>query len=394
MLEIGTAAGCSAIQFALAKRDVLITTVETDGSRAAQAVRNIRSVQLQDRIRVIHGDALDFSTENLFGLIFIDAAKAQYERFFEKFKRNLTPDGAIISDNISFHGLSENLHAVRSRNTRMLVRKIQKYRAFLLENTEFSTEFSAAGDGLAVSRRKEDFSRCLAEERRMQSAEQFQIFQAGQNRAIKLFRRNIPREAVMQEFRNSLLARKLGIACLDAAETAEADGMTGIIFRSIGTQSLSDALRGGCDCSAAARKFALLHRSIFSRTAPETAESYKEQLVLAAGGHAKEHAEVIRKIKRLPGGTCLCHGNFQAEHIWIQPDGFLAAGGFMNLCRGPKEYDAARAYFSAARNKAQWSARFAEAYLKECGIPRESLAPYLEVLSECDELQNPKCGTL
>ena len=54
---------------------------------------------------MIFGDALDVEIEGKYDLIFIDAAKAQNIKFFEKYKVNLDDNGTIITDNMNFHGL-------------------------------------------------------------------------------------------------------------------------------------------------------------------------------------------------------------------------------------------------------------------------------------------------
>lgn len=153
ILEIGTAIGCSAIRFAEVAPDIHVTTIEIDGGRCAEAVRNVEERGLSGRVSVIHGDALTVELDERFDLIFIDAAKAQYLRFFEKFKRNLTDGGVIICDNLSFHGMVEDLSLTRSYSTKKLVKKIRRFREFLRENDEFETQFLDKGDGISVSRR-------------------------------------------------------------------------------------------------------------------------------------------------------------------------------------------------------------------------------------------------
>ena len=70
---------------------------------------------------------------------------------FNKFKNNLTDDGIIVCDNLSFHNLKpENV----SRNTKALLRKISNFKEFLKTNIEFETTFIDVGDGMSVSRRK------------------------------------------------------------------------------------------------------------------------------------------------------------------------------------------------------------------------------------------------
>ena len=53
----------------------------------------------------IYNDIENVKLEDKYDLIFIDAAKAQSIKFFEKFERNLNPGGVIVTDNLEFHGL-------------------------------------------------------------------------------------------------------------------------------------------------------------------------------------------------------------------------------------------------------------------------------------------------
>ena len=153
VLEIGSAIGYSAIMFASVNDDITVTTIERDDNMYEKAIQNICDCHLDNRISVIHGDALEVDIVGKYDLIFIDAAKSQYIKFFEKYKDNLNDDGAIISDNLAFHGLVEDDTKIMSRNTRQLVKKIRKYIDFLKNNTEFETEFINVGDGVSVSKR-------------------------------------------------------------------------------------------------------------------------------------------------------------------------------------------------------------------------------------------------
>ena len=63
---------------------------------------------LADRITVYLGDAADFTTDEKYDLIFIDGPKAQNLKFFMKFSNNLSENGVIITDNLSFHGMVED----------------------------------------------------------------------------------------------------------------------------------------------------------------------------------------------------------------------------------------------------------------------------------------------
>ena len=86
-----------------------------------------------------------------YDLIFIDAAKGQYTKFFEKYKNFLNPNGTIITDNIKFHGYVGESSKLDKGNLKSLVEKIENYIEFLKSNTEFDTKFYDIGDGLSVS---------------------------------------------------------------------------------------------------------------------------------------------------------------------------------------------------------------------------------------------------
>ena len=100
ILEIGSAIGYSAIKMALVNDRVKVTTIERDMDRYVVALNNIEKFNLSDRINIILGDALEVSLSDKYDMIFIDAAKAQYIKFFERYSDNLKEGGFIISDNI------------------------------------------------------------------------------------------------------------------------------------------------------------------------------------------------------------------------------------------------------------------------------------------------------
>lgn len=153
ILEIGTAIGYSAIKMALVDDDIEIITIERDLNRYKEAVKNIKMFNLDNRIKIINQDAFDVNLNDKFDLIFIDAAKAQNIKFFNKFESNLNNNKYIITDNLNFHGLV-NSDAKMSRNLRQLVKKIAKYIDFLKNNDNYITSFYDVGDGISISQKR------------------------------------------------------------------------------------------------------------------------------------------------------------------------------------------------------------------------------------------------
>ena len=155
VLEIGTAIGYSAILMADVFPDLEVTTIERDEKRYFEAIKNIKAAGMDKRITLIFKDALDVELDDKFDLIFIDAAKAQNIKFFEKFTPLLNDNGHVITDNMSFHGLVDKKESeIPSRNLRQLVRKVKDYKDYLKSNKKFDTTFLEIGDGLAVSEKK------------------------------------------------------------------------------------------------------------------------------------------------------------------------------------------------------------------------------------------------
>ena len=154
ILEIGAAIGYSAIKMASISDDIKVTTIERDSFRYNEAVKNIEYNNLSDRINIILGDALEEKIEGSYDLIFIDAAKAQSIKFFEKYSPLLNDKGTIITDNINFHGLTFSDSPAPTRNLRQLTRKIKTYLEFLENNKEYDYKYINIGDGVIVSKKK------------------------------------------------------------------------------------------------------------------------------------------------------------------------------------------------------------------------------------------------
>ena len=153
VLEIGSAIGYSTILMASSNQDTIVTTIERDETRYMECLKNVKKCGMEKKINVVYQDALELNlSEDLkYDLIFIDAAKGQYTKFFEKYKNFLNPNGTIITDNINFHGYVGQSSKLDKGNLKSLVEKIEKYIEFLKTNPEFDTKFYDIGDGLSVS---------------------------------------------------------------------------------------------------------------------------------------------------------------------------------------------------------------------------------------------------
>ena len=156
ILEIGTAISYSALHFISVDSHIHVDTIERSEEMILEASKNIDKYDINKQITLHKGDALEYPVENLSGdydLLFIDAAKAQSQKFFLRYVPLLKENGLIITDNMNFHGVSIDDPNI-SRNLRNMLKKIQNYNDWLTNHPEYDTYFLDLGDGLAITRRK------------------------------------------------------------------------------------------------------------------------------------------------------------------------------------------------------------------------------------------------
>ena len=150
ILELGSAIGYSAIRMALVDKNVRVTTIERDFTMVNLARKNIEDFGLETQINLIHEDIFNVKTTDKFDLIFIDAAKAQYIKFFNKFKDNLKDNGVIVSDNLELLDLQK---LTQSKRSKRLVEKMNEYKEFLNSLEDYKSEYLDIGDGFAITKK-------------------------------------------------------------------------------------------------------------------------------------------------------------------------------------------------------------------------------------------------
>ena len=103
-LEIGAASGYSGIWLGLGARESHghVVSIEYDPQRAKEAAANIQKAGLTDVVRVIQGDAFAEipKLQGTFDLVFLDAWKPDYKRFFDMVYPRLDPGGVFLAHNV------------------------------------------------------------------------------------------------------------------------------------------------------------------------------------------------------------------------------------------------------------------------------------------------------
>ena len=155
ILEIGTAVGYSAICFTeMLDEDGQIDTIERDTERVKEAKENIKKAEVENKINIYEGDAVEIlpTLKNKYDVIFIDAAKGKYPFFLKEALRMLNTNGIIFADNILYKGYV--MSDYNKHKQRTAVRNLREYIKEVNENPELETEILEVGDGLAISKKK------------------------------------------------------------------------------------------------------------------------------------------------------------------------------------------------------------------------------------------------
>ena len=153
ILEIGTAIGYSAMRMALALPEVKIVTVERDAERVEKARDFVGRSEVAERITIVEGDALEVEVNHLepqYDAVFIDAAKGQYQKFFEKYSPLVPSGGVLYIDNMYMHGLSDLDIKEVPRRKRTMIRNLKTFSDWIMAHPDYTSAFFPVGDGLLI----------------------------------------------------------------------------------------------------------------------------------------------------------------------------------------------------------------------------------------------------
>lgn len=153
VLEVGCAIGYSSILFAtILGEDVEIITVERNEKMIEKAKENIKLAGFEENITILEGDAEELlkTVDGKFDMIFLDAAKGQYQLFYDMVIDNLKVDGLLISDNILYKGMvAHDDFVIRRKKT--IVKRMRNYLDYISNCDYLDTSLIPIGDGVAIS---------------------------------------------------------------------------------------------------------------------------------------------------------------------------------------------------------------------------------------------------
>ena len=155
ILEIGTAIAYSTIIMARIDNEIKITTIEDFPRRQIEAERNIKKYDKYNQIKLVKDDATNFfeknDDDNIYDIVFLDAAKGQYINWLPHIKRLMKNGGILIADNIFKDGeILESKFAIKKRN-RTIHKRMREYLHAIFHDSELNSFIIKIDDGVAIS---------------------------------------------------------------------------------------------------------------------------------------------------------------------------------------------------------------------------------------------------
>ena len=152
VLEIGTFTGLSTLSMALAlTENGKITTLDKNEETNKIAINFFKKAKQDHKIITIIKPALESLDEikdQTFDLIFIDADKMNYKKYYESSLNLLNLGGLIIIDNVLWHG-----EVVDKNNDDKFTLNIKDFNNYIAKDERVEKLIVPLGDGMTICRK-------------------------------------------------------------------------------------------------------------------------------------------------------------------------------------------------------------------------------------------------
>ena len=152
VLEIGTFTGLSTLSMSLAlPKDGEIVTIDKNENTNKVALNFFKKAKQEDKIKIITKPALETLNQykNIyFDLIFIDADKLNYKKYYENSLKILNSGGLIIIDNVLWYGDVSD----ENKNDK-ITSAIKDFNKHLSNDAKIEKIIVPLGDGMTICRK-------------------------------------------------------------------------------------------------------------------------------------------------------------------------------------------------------------------------------------------------
>ncbi len=151
VLELGTAIAYSSIRMAnCLGKNGKVHTIEKSKDNIKIARKNIRKAGLEDKIKVVEGNALEIlpGLDKKYDFIFLDADKTDYKVLFKYSLARLKKNGVIFVDNLLWHGFAAAAEVPGSYKESAQV--IREFNEMFMSSPGLKSSILPVGDGIGI----------------------------------------------------------------------------------------------------------------------------------------------------------------------------------------------------------------------------------------------------
>jgi len=154
ILEIGTFTGYSALSMALVmEADGLITCLDKNKETSDTAKNFFKKANVNNKIDLIIGPAIEnlnklINKNKYFDLIFIDADKENYIKYYDLAFQLLSTNGLIIIDNVLWKG-----EVINNNKNDKMTNIIKDFNTYIKNDNRIYKTILPLGDGVTICRK-------------------------------------------------------------------------------------------------------------------------------------------------------------------------------------------------------------------------------------------------
>lgn len=202
-----------------------------------------------------------------------------------------------------------------------------------------------------------------------------EIFEVEDKKVLKLFKEGYSKSSVQHEYNNHCMVNRLVENVPKLYEFIEENRRFGFTMEKVQGKSLASFMQEDNNFDGTMEIFTNLLKNWLMQIM-DGAVSYTEWMLHDIQRLIDE--ALADKIKHLPSGNILCHGDFHLYNIIITPEKVPVIIDFANICKAPKEYDVARTYFLL--KEALTEKTVSDLYLEKMQMEYKDISAYIDVL--------------
>jgi aminoglycoside phosphotransferase (APT) family kinase protein len=221
------------------------------------------------------------------------------------------------------------------------------------------------------------------------SGNEAELFAWG-DRVLKLSKRQGDPSQAELEARTLAALAPIGLAPA-VGDVIEINGRWGVVMERIDRPVLGSALADPATLPMMLDLMVTLHRRIHALPAPDGLPDLQARLAGRIGradrlGASRRDA-LIERLRELPAGDRLCHGDFHPFNI-LGMDEDARVIDWLDATRGPPAADVCRTYVLASAYDRGLAEAYVEAYLAASGLERTAVEAWLPIVAAARLVEN------